>query len=439
MIWFLLKKRWTNFFSITNNVYELLMQLMYLVVMVSVATTAGYIYTLTVNGQLKLQPVTLIRFLMYSLYLLPVLFKFFPSVRVKPALIQKYYPLTLFKAATTELVYAVFSTSSVFFVALFCILFISVSGAGSAVFVALFLFGICGIVLAENILAAYYLKRKLFLAVLIVYILVGTPAIGYLSLSSISYLLPGAMVLLCGLFYLFYTPNELLIERPVMFFASSHNMILKIMSRVTKFRVAVAFSFVIQTALSVLFITVLFDELQFLKFYMLSSLMYFSYCYNNTFGFFAAPTFNMIMAGCTMGQFIRFYLKALIPLFILNLVSFGLIFFFQKTVFTVPLISGLVVLLLFSMANGLLFSIIKIKNVEKAVSFDQNNFNTNLLPTYILGAAGVITGLTEDKPILFYAVLGLLVVYSVAVVIYLFIRQHHLLHILANRLASKKR
>jgi hypothetical protein len=437
MIWFLLKKRWTNFFSLTNNTYELLMQVMYLIALTSLAMTAGYLYTISVDGRLKLQPFTLIRFLLYALYTLPVLFKFFPSIHIKPVLIQKYYPLTLFKAATIELFYGVFSTASLFFVAVFCILFKVLSGVGMPVLFSMFLCGTGGIILAENVLTAYYLKRKLFLGLLVIYMLVTTPLIGSLPLTLLSVLLVCGTVLLCGLFCLFYMPNELLIERPVMFFANSRSIILKIISRVSKFRIAIIFSFFIQTALSVLFIEALFDELQFLKFYMLSSVMYFSYCYNNTFGFFVAPAFNMVMAGNTIKAFVRFYLKALIPLFILYLFTLCLVFFLRKDVFTLSLVWGLLAQFLFCVVNGLLFSLIKIKNVGKAISFDQNNFNTNLLPTYILGGVSIVVGLIEDKPALYYGVLCLIAVYCVIAVMFLFVRQQYLLRSLSQRLASK--
>lgn len=439
MLFFLLAKKWRAFFSFQKNLGVLLTQFSLLLVLLLYAFIAGYVYDLTVRNSLKISPKSILTAINYILLLFPVVFKFFPSVSLKPVLIQNYYPLTKLRQVLFELIFSIFSKTWIFFIVVFCAVFFTNSTflTQGQLFVML-LSGICGILFAENLLNAFYERRKVYLLLMLGCLVVTL--IIFQQITSIKYIyfiqFSVILLLLCA-YYFFYQPGNLVVPSYIIdIFSSSKNILVKTYLRNEKYRSAALFSLLMQSVFIYLFVKYIAAELPVVKLYMLSSVFIFSYCFNNLWGFFPAMVINMYVAGRKMGDFIAVYLRILLPPLTINSICLIVIISLHQTIFSWKLLINISILTIFIIVNGLIFSFIKMKNITKAISFDSNNFNTNLIPTYIFGIISLVLYSVESNNLLFYIYIAFLLFYSIFGIVLLYKNQNYFTSILIKRMVK---
>jgi hypothetical protein len=436
MLLFLIKKKWNIFFSINQNGSNLIIQffLLLIVILISCLFTSVFDFFIQNKNVQKLDYTT--KVLNIFLLLFPAFIKFFPSIAQKMRVVQKHYPLTRIQIVFFELMYSVFTKTWIFYMFIFCnIIYFSSTCFNFYQYLALIFLGINGVLLAENLIEAFYSKFKSYKVLVLLFAAVtafiyNSHFIDNFYYESITF----GIIFLLIIYFTFYSTETVISSistRDIIF--GSKNVVLKILLRNNKFMSTILFSLTMQSIFVFLIFEYIVNDLPIIKYYAFSFIIIFSYCYNNIWGFFPKVALNLYVTGCSIKKYLVLYIQLFIPSFIFSVIIFCIILISYPYFISLKFLLGFLCLSLFIIVNGMIFSFLRMKKVSTSISFI-NNSNTSLIPMYVFGVLSIGLGLSEFNDTIFYLYLCLLLFISIIGFKFIYLKRYYLFAKLIERI-----
>jgi hypothetical protein len=418
---FLVSKKFRFFLNIKKNWTQIIFQFLTLLIFILTAYSLSFLYENSLTKEVNIDPKLIYEGLIYFLLSFPSIYSFFPSVATKQILIHQYYPYKKNQSTLLELGYQVFSKFWIYTMLLVCVVFcMNASHLNINDFFVFLTTGLVGILISEFLVNFYHKKKGVvffLITVLIAVILFFFIDLGQFNIINLLLILS---ILIFFLLNVGYSKNfEPTKEGNKIIFKDSSSYILKFTFNTHLYLNAITFSIIIQIIFAFIYFQYLYSSFASFKFYIFSSIILFTYCFNNLWGFFPKIAINHFFSGAEIKTYITIYYRLLLIPSILNTIILFSLFLFFPDILSLNLIFSFFSLTFFSSSMGLFFSFFKTKKISTAVSFDSNNFNSSKIPMYIFGVVSLIIGFFESNLLLFYISNFIIFLISIGILIYL--------------------
>ena len=445
LLWFLLYKRITAYFSIRYNWKGLLTDALLVVLFLFYGLGLAMLYDYSLHHQAPglPEPGNLLSGMACSLLIAPVLLRLFPGFGLKTTLISSTYPQTRSLIAALDLVAMGLCKTRNAIYLLFLLAFYSFShGLPSGTPATLLLLLAIGIVMAESLVNALSWRiylHTLMLAILFILLLWSMRHYQDFAPLDLNLGLAATLIVLTCLYFLFYR-NMMDETQTASFFKTKPGG-----SRVTRnpylLILAGNRSFLTVLAIGLFFKLLVMAAFIFNKGYtldevvskvpfilcLIAPIILFSYVYNNFWGYFYTVAINNLLAGNGTGPQMRIYLYFLTPALLLDGVLTAVPLLARHMLDTKIILAYLAMTAL-CIPVGIISSFRKYFFVPGAFDFQQMRGKTSKLFTFGLLIAAMLLGLLYNEGWWFGATLALITITAITLVVYIHYNRQPLLN-----------
>lgn len=346
IILFLLKRKLQSYFHV-NNWKSILGNAFYTLLLLVYAFFAGFMYNATKSDKAAL----LLNSVFFSLLLIPIIYKFFPSFSLKKVMVAPQYPLSKIQKTTIDLI-AFSLNRTIYFILLFFV-FIFYFSAQSLPAIELFkllLYWLAGMLFAENFINALSWQKyiQLFLLFILFGLCYANNNLYWLRINPIVFF-AAVNISLFFTYYFFYQDKEIAIpkRRKVQknIKRSYWRIIWKLLIRNRVFILYLLIGSIIQFLFPALVLAspkirlkihsleYLFKALPFFSAFFLPTIL-FTYIYNNLWGYYSDLQINQLIIKSKLIDSIKVYISLLIIPLLSNfiIINVFLLFFHLLTI-----------------------------------------------------------------------------------------------------------
>ncbi len=394
MILFLLRKKWRYYFSAANLTVLTVQLLTALqIIMIFILSGLFYQYTLTHTGSDNAK--STLRYLHQMVFLLPCLLYFFPNIQVRDIAFQPYHPVHPFTKSAITLTLSIFSKISTFsFLCVPVVLFLSVRSFTYSDYFLLNQLIISGIMLAELLLLLFHNTQKwIFVTTLLLPVsaVVRQDIIYIFSqpVFSVGLLL---LNLLAGMHHSGRKEEKSVTYKKI----ASPNWSWATLTRNKEVFTAITTGIIVQAGMLWVVLTFVIDDIPFVLYFSVLPLGIFSYCYNNSWGFFRPFALTYFLAGRNMTDYVVLYLRLLAPAILLSqLINVTVVYITGHNISHIQWLT-LTAITIFTIVTALYSSFLLMKKPAKNNALYRSTNDVSTLPMYITAGVAILTGVISS-------------------------------------------